>query len=142
VTTAAYHGETVIILAPSGARAVVQLSDERRSYIILDGLILHGAKTAANVVKLTAGSRTGASNHIRIRNSEVRNAVQQGILVSQRGADYNEFINLRVHDNGSSHLDHGIYIENNYNLVQGCNVYKNRGSGIHIYKLKGANKLD
>jgi len=142
VTIAAYPGETVIVQAASSGVGVVYLAAASRSYIILDGLILDAAKTATNVVKITAGSTTGASNHIRIQNSEIRNAVHQGILITQPGADYNEFINLKIHDNGSSVLDHGMYFEDNHNLVDDCDVYSNYGYGIQIYKWIGVNGQD
>ena len=76
------------------------------------------------------------TNHIRFRNCEVKGAKRHGVLLTHRtgATNYNEFINLKVHDNGTTYSqDHGFYISTSYNLVQNCEVYANAAYGIHIY---------
>jgi parallel beta-helix repeat protein len=85
-------------------------------------------------VKITYSS--SVAHHIRIKNSEVKNAPGQGILLSGNSsfpADYNEFINLDVHDNGRTRFDHGFYVTTSNNLVENCRIYRNRGWGVHVW---------
>src|SRR5437899_4760639 len=57
--------------------------------------------------------------------------------------DYNEFIHCTIHDNGSNSLEHGLYLNSNHNLIDGCEVYNNGGYGIHFYKdSSGSNSAD
>ncbi len=130
VTIRAYPGETVILKPNSGTNVVSCSSGQ---YIIVDGLILD----AANV---NGGSavwlKYSSTHHIRIINCELKNAPLCGIL-SSYDADYIEFINLNVHDNGTRDLDHGIYISGSFCLVDNCTVYRNTGWGIHIYSNYG-----
>jgi PKD repeat protein len=150
VTIAAYPGEAVTVRPPKGSTSVVYLSDQTRCYIVFDGLVLDAVNVDADAVKITWGSSTGASNHIRFSNCEIENAVngsgpQQGVLItnaSGENTDNNEFINCQVHDNGKSSLEHGFYIESSYNLIQGCDVYNNAGYGIQVYKGGGVNGQD
>jgi hypothetical protein len=140
VTVAAYPGETVILQPNKGADRVFTFASSSSRYISIEGFILNAVNVNYDAIKITAGN--GVANHIRIKNCEVMNAPQQGILVTQRGADYNQFINLKVHDNGTNNFGHGMYIENNYNLVDGCDLYNNAGYGIQVYKGGGINGQD
>lgn len=124
VTIAAYSGERVVMAPSSGAR-VFEFS--QRGYIVLDGLVLDGRGVTSNVIKITS-----PAHHIRVKDSEIMNAPAQGILVGT-DASYNEFINLKIHNNGSRDLDHGIYINGSNNLVERCDVYANSGTGVQIY---------
>lgn len=138
VTLSAYPGETVTLRPKSGSESVFMFLGKQR-YIVVNGFIVDGIYASVDAIKITA-SRTGAANHIRIQNSEIKNSNNQGILLTG-GANYNEFINLKVHGaalTGKYHdmsLDHyhGIYIATDHNLVQGCAVYHNAGYGIHCY---------
>ena len=49
-------------------------------------------------------------------------------------AQFNEFINLDVHDNGvDPGNDHGIYISASNNLIEGSAFFRNASHGIHIH---------
>ncbi len=134
VTIKAYPGHKPVI-KPSGGGWVLHFSgNPAPHHIIIDGFILDGSNVVYDVIKFQYGSTSG--HHIRIQNCEVMNAPRQGILVTV-GADYNEFINLKIHDNGSSDYDHGIYISSHHNLVEGCEIYNNAGWGVHIYSVAG-----
>ena len=75
----------------------------------------------------------GNSHHIRIKNSEIMNSPNQGILVAWPGVEYNEFVNLDIHHNGVNRFDHGIYIQTRNNIVEGSTIHHNAGWGIHNY---------
>ena len=128
VKVAAFAAQPVVI-RPVGGLRVLDLAGP--SFVIFDGLILDGAQVALDGVKITSGAG-GRSHHIRIQNSEVMNAPSQGILVTD-GADSNEFINVRVHNNGRTDFNHGMYISANGNVIDNCDIYANAGWGVHAY---------
>jgi parallel beta-helix repeat protein len=131
VTIRAYPGETVTIVAESGTHALY--FNNGNHHIVIDGFVID-ATGGLNGVKVMQGS-----HHIRIMNTEVKNAPVSGINVSpDSGSTDNEFINCSVHNNGfSAQFDHGIYISNARNLIDGCDIYNNGAYGVHIYS--GAN---
>jgi hypothetical protein len=132
VTVAAYPGEAVTLKPAQGPGSVIHFQNNQR-YIVVDGLILDGTNVGSNVVKITYGSDpTTAAHHIRLVNSELRNAPSQGILVNG-ATGHNEFINLKVHHNGRTDFQHGLYIANDYNLVEHCAVYDNAGWGMQLF---------
>jgi parallel beta-helix repeat protein len=134
VTLAAYPGETVTVrrIEPAGP------------YVVIDGLIVDADPTLGTVGILIQGAQ-----YIRIKNTEVKNAIDQGIL----GGDYSEFINLHVHHNGikpdgtvtcfafkegyGRGYCHGLYTGGNNNLIDGGRWHNNEAYGIHIYKASG-----
>jgi hypothetical protein len=135
VTVAAYSAQTVTLQPPSSAGFVAHFTSSQSHYIVLSGLILDGRNVGNNTVKITYGG-SGVASNIRIQNSEIRNARYTGILVTGAPgawANSNQFINDVVDNNGTTYLDHGIYIETNNNLVQGCTFYNNTGEGVQIY---------
>ena len=149
VTVAAYPGEEVT-LRPGSGEYVIKIQDNNPAYIIVDRLILDGAGTkAAAVFIATANRPLTVPRHIRLINCEIKNAREQGIMVysspanaRSHQADYNEFINLKVHDIGRDKSNHGFYINTSHNLIDHCEVWKVHGIGIQIYKTKGRNGLN
>ena len=133
VTLMANPGDAVTIQPAAGGDGVIYLVGSANAYIIIDGFIIDAVnETQGHGIVINTGA-----HHIRVQNSEIRNAWNQGILVSGSASHNNEFINLRVHDNGKKptekNLSHGLYIETDNNLIDGCEVYNNPGHGIHIY---------
>jgi hypothetical protein len=133
VTIKAYDPANRPIIKPNpGADRVLHFQTYRgqvQRYIVVDGFVLDAANTTYDTVKITVGA-----NHIRLMNSEVKNAPNQGILTSELGSDYNEFINLDIHDNGNdTQFDHGLYISTSGNVIDHCLIHHNAGYGIHIY---------
>jgi parallel beta-helix repeat protein len=128
VRVAAFAAQPVVV-RPVGGFRVLDLAGP--SYVIFDGLILDAAQVALDGVKITGGAG-GRSHHIRLQNSEVMNAPSQGILVTAE-ADSNEFINVRIHDNGRTDFNHGMYISSAGNVVDNCDIYRNAGWGVHAY---------
>ncbi|PTL35898.1 hypothetical protein CLG94_09105 [Candidatus Methylomirabilis limnetica] len=145
ITVAAAPGHTVTLKPDLGAEFVLHFQGPQQ-YIVIDGLILDGANATYGVVKITwsvSGDPTTAAHHIRLQNSEVRNASAlggqasgQGVLVAGQ-ADWNEFINLNVHHNGLTSFDHGFYIQSSHNVVEHCSVHDNAGYGVHLYNEYG-----
>jgi parallel beta-helix repeat protein len=133
VTIKAYDPANRPVVRPvTGADRVVHFQNYAGQvvhHIIIDGFVLDGANVTYDTVKITGGA-----HHIRLMNSEVRNAPHQGILVTAVGSDYNEFFNLDVHHNGQVlNKDHGFYIATKYNIVDHCDVHNNFSFGVHIY---------
>jgi len=146
VTLAAYPGETVTI-QPTDSRVVLISSPV--SYIIFQDLILDGSNltTAYPVVYINNMYGTGTPHHLRFIGGEIRNSdSSQGVLIesSTSGAtpDYNEFINIKIHDNGATNLHHGIYIQSSHNLVSGCDIYHNATFAIQIYRDNAVNGVN
>jgi len=132
VTVAASPGHTVTMRPPAGNSVVLSFAGSTKQYIVVNGFILDAVNVSADGIVINYGSTTGAAHHIRIINCEVKNAPIQGILV-QTGADHNEFINLKVHDNGTTDFGHGFYIKSSHNLVEKSLVYRNAGLGVKIH---------
>jgi len=132
VTVAAAPGHTVTIKPNSGANFVLHFQGPQQ-YIVIDRLILDATNVTYDAVKITGGvDPLGPAHHIQLIRCEVKNAPRQGILVTDF-AGWNEFIDLDVHDNGTTWYDHGLYISTSHNLVEESIVYHNRGFGIHVY---------
>jgi hypothetical protein len=138
VTVAAAPGHTVTLKPNPGAGWVLHFQGPQQ-YIIIDGLILDAINVVYDAVKITAGG--GAAHHIRLIDCEVKNSPNQGILVTQF-ADFNEFIDLNVHDNGNSGYDHGLYISTSRNVVEGSAIHHNSGYGVHIYNGYAGQRAD
>src|SRR5262249_33575019 len=98
VTIAAYPGETVIMQPPPGSFRVINIQGSEHHHIIIDGLVLDSVNAQYDAVKIDVltSDQTTAAHHIRIMNSEIRNAQNNGLLVI---GDNNELINLHVHHN-------------------------------------------
>jgi pectate disaccharide-lyase len=131
VTVAAYPGERVTI------RGSLGFQGPTTAYIIIDSLILDGGDLERGqwwplVQVQWSQSPADAAHHIRVQNSEIMNGPASGI-VTYCGAEHNEFINLKVHNNGTNDFDHGIYIASANNLVEGSDIYQNSGWGVHVY---------
>src|SRR5262249_33904930 len=107
-------------------------------------------------VKITYYSSTSAyANHIRLRNCEIRNTPDDGVLITSdqahgKNTDYNEFIGDSVHDDGynseslagSTQMGCGFYVYSNNNLIDGDNVYHNAAEGVQIWDDNAVNGKD
>jgi parallel beta-helix repeat protein len=122
VTVQAAPGETVVLQVTAQADAVVDFANNSQ-YIILDGFILDANKIATFALGV-------GDSFIRVQNCEIKNARFSGMLVSGHG---HEFINLDVHDNGSSAYDHGLYLSASQTRVESSRFYNNIGYGIQAF---------
>jgi hypothetical protein len=134
-------GDTVTI-RPSGGEHAINFASSASSYIIVDGFIIDGSNLSHEVIKITYTTVDNASHHIRIQNSEIKNAPfgGGGILVSGQSSHFNEFKNLIVHNNGfggGGQPGHGFYIQTDFNLIEGCTIHSNAGHGIQLYSDPG-----
>jgi len=134
VTVMAYPGDTVTIEPTSAqnAQSVFMFYGAQEQYIVVQGFTINATHVTNDAVKITDSSSGGAASHIKIDDCEIENAPQCGVLTTD-GADYNEFIDLTVHNNGTTDLHHGLYISTSANIVSGCTSYSNAGCGIQVY---------
>jgi parallel beta-helix repeat protein len=116
VTISGYSGETVTL------QSVELNTGSNISYVVFDNLVLD-AKDRGNGLYVGCGS-----HHIRLSNSEVKNALSVGVEFCNN-ADDNEVIDCSVHDS----VSHGLYITSSNNLFDGNSVYNNGGYGYHFY---------
>src|SRR5262249_33697965 len=80
VTVAAYPGESVTLQPRVGADRVLHFQDGDQ-YIVIDGFIIDAVNVSTDGVKITYGLDPAKSaHHIRIQNSEIKNAPSQGVL--------------------------------------------------------------
>jgi parallel beta-helix repeat protein len=138
VTVAAYPGESVTLRPALGSDYVIVLRGSAKKYIIIQNLALDGANIHYDIVKLTRPGSTGTDspNHVRFVGCEVKNGPLNAFALTY-GADYNEFLNLNVHNNGKllqgGLYSYGWYLRGSYNLIQGSQIYDQGSSGIQIY---------
>lgn len=128
ITISAFPSENVIIRPLAGADRVADFGTPV-SYIRLVNLILDGVNVSFDGVKITSGA-----HHITLDGCEVKNVPNgQGILISPIGGANNIIRGCSVHNNGSTGLQHQIYIRTSNNLIEGCEIYNSVGYGIHQY---------
>jgi len=134
VTVAAYPGHVVTLRPNPGADRVLHFQGPTTAYIVVEGFILDATAVTYDAVKITYyGVNPGeGAHHIRLKDCEVKNAPYNGILATL-GSNDNEFINLNVHDNGTTHFHHGFYIGAEQNLIEGSSIHRNAGWGVHVY---------
>ncbi len=145
VTVRAYPGQEVIIMPAQGQGAQRVINFRSNHHIVIDGFILDGTYVKYETVKMSGNvdPNIASPHHIRLINNEIRNAgagqssngqykaFSSGILATGN-ADYIEYINNRIHGNGVTDFDHGIYHTSSYSLIEGNIIYNNKGSGIKI----------
>jgi hypothetical protein len=124
VTIAGYPGEVVTMNSP-GADTIFSFTSASSSYVIVDNFVMDGTGMTNNLVKIGDGA-----NHICVQNSEIKNGHYSGILTGGTG---NSFINLHIHNLGTTNLDHGIYQVGDHTLLQGNLIHDIPGFGIHNY---------
>jgi parallel beta-helix repeat protein len=123
ITISGYPDETVTLRGSVGSVVDISLG-ANASYLIFENLILDAAARHGGT-----GFFVGpGSHHIRLINSEVKNASEMNIQFAD-GAEYNEVINCSIHDAAV----HGLYISSSNNLFDGNQVYNNGWYGYHLY---------
>lgn len=139
VTLEAYAGETPILQPPHGSVFGMSFIGSGVHHVEVKGLVVDAQNCSNTGVKITWGSN-GAAHHIRLANMEIKNArFGNGILTTGavgQDVDYNEFIHLNVHDNGTD-VHHGIYIATSHNLISGVYVHHNARYGVHVFNTDG-----
>ncbi len=130
-TLRAYPGASVTIRPNVGEERVFQFR-RGAQYIVIDGFVMDAAGVLYDAVKFADNVGEASPHHIRIMNSEVMNSPRNGLYVDANVQSL-ELINIRVHDNGQTDLNHGIYIQGSNVLIDHSAFYRNSGWGIHIY---------
>ena len=110
----------------------VDFSGGDKQFIEINGIDCDGTLGGYEAVKLG-----GATGFIRIKDMEAFGNAGQGILDAATGGG-NEFLNLYLHNNGTSDFDHGIYISSDNNKIWNSDFEANSGWGIHVYSSIGS----
>ena len=133
VRVVGYPGDDAVVLRPQrGTDRVLYFQGTTIAYISVENLVLDASRVTYDAVKITYGEPDDAAHHIRLRRCEIKNSPMQGILVTP-GSNDNQFIELNVHDNGTTDFGHGLYIASQNNLVEESTIHRNAGWGVHIY---------
>lgn len=85
---------------------------------------------------IVGGSDTSGSHHIWIENTEITGALNFGVSLyrnANQQSGYNTLINNKIHTNGATNFDHGVYIESHHNTLLRNKVYNNACYGFHQY---------
>src|SRR4029077_2294478 len=143
ITVASYPGESAI-LKPMSASGEGIIYFDFQSYVILQNLVVDGSGlsvTGTIGIKITHRTNV-AANHIRLQGCEIRNAPDNGILITTdlsgtENVYYNEILGCLIHNNGfnsASGLDgHGLYSQSSFCIIDGNKIYDNAGYGIVLY---------
>ena len=123
-----------IIRAPAGSTHVLLINSAASSYMEFDGFVIDASDATRDGIKITYSGNQGA-HHLRFQNLEIKNAPNQGVLIAgdQYGVGYNEFVNLDVHNNGTTRFGHGFYVSAPYTTIINSQIHDNGGWGIHNY---------
>jgi parallel beta-helix repeat protein len=97
-----------------------------KNYLDIVNLVFDGSEAEAAVIKFTGG------RYNRIMDCDIRRGGTQGILLVS-GSSNNEILRNKIHDNGHSSLDHGIYSSSPNNLYDGNEIWGHTGFAIHNY---------
>jgi Right handed beta helix region len=138
-TIKAAPGEIVTLRPTTGGGGGDAVWIYGRSYVIVDGLIIDATNVPVQGVRINVNGSTGSS-FIRIVNSEIKN-VRNSNCIGAAGKNI-EIINNKIHDCGSTKLDHGIYFNGDNNLAEGNEIYNSAGYGIHQYSSNGTDSYD
>ena len=132
-TIRANSGDTVVIQRTSGSFArCVEFTSDGKQYIEIDGIDCDGTLVGHDAVKFE-----GTTGFIRINDMEAFGYSNQGIMDAATGGG-NEFLDLYLHNNGTSDFDHGIYITSDNNKIWNSDFEANTGWGIHVFKSSGS----
>jgi Right handed beta helix region/Protein of unknown function (DUF1565) len=134
VKISAFPGEAVTIQPRPGAEFVFRFDSSNDRYIVIDGFTIDADNVVHDAVKITY--RSSAAHHVRIEDSEVRNAPGNGALISRSRKlvpRHNKLVNLDIHDHGLSDFGHGIYVASSGIVVKQSRIYRNAGWGVHVY---------
>lgn len=140
----------VVIIRPPSVESAMWFDSSSQKYVEFDGIEVD----AINASVYGIGIR-GTAHHIRIRNSAIFNAANQGVFIygdsgNRMAPSGNEFINVEVSYiamttsgtlktcNGSSEgtkngYCHGFYIGTNDNLLDHVDTHHNNGYGLQFY---------
>lgn len=138
ITYRGYPGESVIIDGRNGGGSTVYVA---ASHIQFTGLRITGASGTGWVA-------TNQVSSVRIADSDLyeNNVVNPGSsgagINIQHGTTAVKVLGNRIRDNGSSVLDHGLYIKGNQMEIAYNEVYGNFGYGIHVYNDSGGQFQD
>ena len=127
ITYRGYPGETVVIDGSAGGGSTVYIT---ASYLNFTGFRITGAHGTGWAVN---------GSHLRLAdceldNNNVANPASSGAGVNiQNVCTDVKVLGNKIHHNGSTTLDHGLYIKGNAMEIGWNEVHHNFGYGIHLY---------
>jgi len=132
IVVSAMPGETVVIRPPDseGRDPLINLMSPQQQYLVFDNLVLDADNVTLPFKSQSRDGKDAPPAHIRVVNCELMHAKGSGARFV--GQDH-QFMHCRIHSNGHSSDDHGLLISGEHNLIQGCDIYHNAGSGIQLY---------
>jgi parallel beta-helix repeat protein len=129
----AYQSEVVTIWPTTGgATGDAVWFNSGQNHITLSGLIIDGSRVSVQGIRFSE-----IVHHIRIQNSEVKNAPSSNCIGVSGTNDYLvhhlTFSNLKIHNCGFDGQHHGIYLRGTDDVIEDCEIYNISGYGVHIW---------
>lgn len=136
-TVAGFPGEVVNFtsqIVPSWSSAVPGVSDSTLEYILFKNFrVIGGGLNLQGCSTTWPSTPTCGVHHVRYEDIEVTNVGQSCVLMANSGMTYIEFVRVKAHDCGGSHLDHGFYVSGLNLTFDGVEAWNNNGYGMHMY---------
>lgn len=146
ITYKAYNGEAVTWAAPATDRALTLASSQH--HLIFDDIIFDGAAQTGSydVIKITYQDPGTGAHHIRIQNSEIKNAGAQAVLLTGKaeGTCCVEILNNTMHGNGrfDTNFMHAVYSQVDDVIIKGNDIYnQSNGQNVHIFYDNASNNI-
>jgi hypothetical protein len=119
-----FQGEPGAIIDTRNIRTTDGINLEGASYIVIDGFTVSNGGTITR-----AGIRSVTNHHVVIRNNQIDNAGQWGILTG-----FSDNVTIESNVTSRSQTQHGIYVSNACvnPIVRNNQVWGNAGNGIHM----------
>lgn len=150
-TVMPYQGEPVILRPSSGNRVFTFTA---KSYIKIEGgntLILDAVNVSYDAIKMEDnGSSTAFTDHIRIAGCEIKNARNNGILLTGGpggiGGGFNQIVGCDIHNNATFNFGpyaHAIYATSRENLIERNKIHDHNSDtahntlAVHVYNSGG-----
>jgi len=127
-----------VVIRPTSCDFAVRLAHEGMSNIELIDLVIDAEMVKIDAVKLTGSTGSAPVHHVTLKRCEITNAPHQGVLITD--AHHIRIRECKIHHNGESHFDHGVYISGNDVTVEDCSLWQNATYDIHAYDGTGAMK--
>jgi len=134
---AGWEDDEVILKPDTGGLAGDVIRIWRLSYVIFRNLIIDATNVSVQGIRIQE-----QSHHVRIEDSEIKNAPNSNCIGIQDYASHHiTFTNLKVHNCGAigSNQHHGIYLRGSDHIVEKSEIYNITGHGIHQWGSKKEN---
>jgi len=119
-----FQGEPGTIIEARNIHTADGINLEGASYIVIEGFIITNGRTITR-----AGIRSVTNHHVVIRNNQIDQAGQWGILTG-----FSDDVTIENNVTSRSQIEHGIYVSNSCvnAIVRNNQVWGSAGNGIHM----------